>query len=111
VSAQLLPAPDAATPPEKPPAALSDECRRIPTASPPKAASLGAPTMLLERARALFAAGDVQAALHVLASPDSRGLRGLAAEGPRRLLHRICAAPEVRGAHECAEAKADAAVE
>jgi RNA polymerase sigma factor (sigma-70 family) len=111
VPATLLTGSEAARTPEEPPAALPDKGKSTPPASPPKAASRAASTMLLERARALFAAGEVQAALQILASPASRGLRGLAAEGPRQLQQRICATPEARGALECADAKPGAAVE
>jgi RNA polymerase sigma factor (sigma-70 family) len=106
VAAKLLIGSEAARTPEEPPAAAPEKGKSTSTASPPKAASIAAPTMLLERARALFAAGDVQAALKVLGSPDGRALHGLAAKGPRQLLQRICAAPGARGAPECANAAA-----
>jgi RNA polymerase sigma factor (sigma-70 family) len=70
----------------------------IPTTPPAKGASTVGSTMLLERARAFFAAGDVRAALSLLDRPAGRDT-----ESHRKLLHRICATPEARNARACAE--------
>lgn len=110
VPARPLVATEAAEIPGEWSTSLRPKARSMSAASPAKAASMVAPTMLLEQARASFAVGDVQTALALLTSSGSRSLRGREVEGHRKLLLRICATSAARGARECADAESSAAL-
>ena len=111
VPARRFAATEVAEIPEKPSTLPSPEGKSVSAAPPTRATSMTAPMMLLERARASFASGDVRAALALLSSPGGRSLRRRGAAEHPILLQRICATPAARGRRECANAGSGPAIE
>jgi RNA polymerase sigma factor (sigma-70 family) len=109
--AQLLPSTEAADLREESLAPSPSRDKSAPAASPLKASSTMAPRMLVERARAAFKAGNVQAALALLAPRAGHSPQALDAEDQRKLLRLLCADPAARDARECADEKAGPALE
>jgi hypothetical protein len=110
-SAQLPPSIDVADLPEELPAPSPPGNRPTPPGSPPKASPAVAPRMRVERARAFFKTGDVQAALALLTPRAGHSPEGADGESQRKLLKTVCAAPAARDARECADEKTGSALE